>query len=92
MRSLPRLPDIVIAGRVAAAAAGSAHPFGYAARTAHAWTETLYSRAQIRAERQLRSTPQQNRDPDFRPHRYHPLRHRPSGLLPPSPDMNATRP
>jgi hypothetical protein len=46
----------VIAGRAAAAAAHHTHRFGCAARTAHAWTETLYSRAQIRAERHLRAT------------------------------------
>lgn len=54
----PRHLDAMIAGRAAAAAAGAAHPFGRAARTAHAWTETLHSRAQIRAERHLRSARQ----------------------------------
>jgi hypothetical protein len=52
----PGTLDVVITGRAAAAAEHHTHRYGCAARTAHAWTEALYSRAQIRAERQLRAT------------------------------------
>ena len=43
--------DIAIAGRAGAAVAASTYPLGRAARTAHAWQESLHSRAAIRAER-----------------------------------------
>ncbi|MUL48403.1 amidohydrolase [Mycobacterium sp. CBMA293] len=48
--------DAHIARRVGAAAAAGALPLGRSAIRAHAWQESLYSRAQIRAERHLRST------------------------------------
>jgi hypothetical protein len=43
--------DIAIAGRVGAAVAANTYPLGSAATTAHAWQESLHSRAAIRAER-----------------------------------------
>lgn len=58
MNSRPVTLDVLIAGRAGAAAAGPTHPFGSAARTAHVWTETLHTRAQIRAERHLRGARQ----------------------------------
>jgi hypothetical protein len=51
----PCHPDILIAGRAGAAVAAHTHPLGRSAPSAHAWAETLHSRAQIRAERHLRS-------------------------------------
>ncbi len=48
--------DAHIARRVGAAAAAGAMPLGRSAIRARAWQESLYSRAQIRAERHLRST------------------------------------
>jgi hypothetical protein len=50
-----RHTDIVIAGLAGAAVADYTNPLGHSARTAHAWLETLHTRAQIRAERHLRS-------------------------------------
>jgi hypothetical protein len=47
--------DIVIAGLAGAAVADNTHPLGRSARTAHAWLDTLHSRAQIRTERYLRA-------------------------------------
>lgn len=46
--------DITIAGRAGAAVAANTYPPGRAAWTAHAWQESLHSRAAIRAERRGR--------------------------------------
>jgi hypothetical protein len=43
--------DIAIVGRAGAAVAANTYPLGRAATTAHAWQESLHSRAAIRAER-----------------------------------------
>lgn len=48
--------DIVIASRAGAAVADYTQPLGRATLTAHAWQDSLHIRAQIRAERHLRST------------------------------------
>jgi hypothetical protein len=48
---------IVIAGLAGAAVADNTHPLGRSARTAHAWLDTLHSRAQIRAERSKGDNP-----------------------------------
>jgi len=58
MTTPPAVLDNLIAGQAGAAAAGTAHRAGYAARTARVWAETLHSRAQIRAERHLRGSRQ----------------------------------
>jgi len=54
----PAAQEMAIAARAGAAAAGCAHPFGRAERTARTWTDTLHTRAQIRAERHRRRTRQ----------------------------------
>jgi hypothetical protein len=51
----PHQADIDFAGLAGAAVADNTHPLGRSARTAHAWLDTLHSRAQIRAERYLRA-------------------------------------
>lgn len=57
MRTSRPSPDLLIADCVSAAA-DYPQPLGRAARTAHAWLDTLHSRAQIRAERHRRGTRQ----------------------------------
>jgi hypothetical protein len=59
-RSLGRrdTADILIAGRGAAAVTSATQTHGRSATAAHIWIETLHVRAQIRAERHLRSTTQ----------------------------------
>ena len=60
MRTPPphRSTDFVIAGLAGAAVADYTNPLGRSAQTAHAWLETLHTRAQIRAERHLRAARQ----------------------------------
>lgn len=49
--------DILIAGKAGRAVSNTtrSRPLGCTARTAHAWVESLHTRAQIRAERHLHS-------------------------------------
>jgi hypothetical protein len=50
--------DTLIADRGAAAVTAATQTHGRSATAAHVWIETLHVRAQIRAERHLRGTPQ----------------------------------
>ncbi len=55
--STARHNDNSIARRAGAGVAGNTYPLGRAARTAHAWQESLHSRAARRAERHIRRYP-----------------------------------